>query len=110
MIVRRAASKAAFNPDKMDKVPLAMTENLFAGLNTFEAGQEHKLHTHPGQDKIYFVLQGRGEVAVGEEQSPIGEGDLVVAEAGEEHALSNPGPGRLVALPRQAFRRLRPDR
>jgi quercetin dioxygenase-like cupin family protein len=98
MIVRNAVSKAAFNPDKMGKVSLAMTENLFAGLNTFEAGQEHKLHTHQGQDKIYFVLRGAGEVAVGEEQARIEEGDLVVAEAGEEHALRNPGPGRLVVM------------
>ena len=98
MIVRNAASKAVFNPDKMGKVSLAITENLFAGLNTFEAGQEHKLHTHSGQDKIYFVLQGSGEVAVGEELARIEEGDLVVAEAGEEHALSNSGPGRLVVM------------
>ncbi len=98
MIVQSAVSKAAFNPDKMGKVTLALTENLFAGLNTFEAGQEHKLHTHPGQDKIYFVLRGKAEVTVGEEQTRIEEGDLVVAEAGEEHALSNPGPERLVVM------------
>ena len=98
MIVRSAASKAQFSPDKMGKVSLAMTENLFAGLNTFEAGQEHKLHTHQGQDKIYFVLQGKGAVTVGDEKAAIGEGDLVVAQAGEEHALSNPGPERLVVM------------
>ena len=98
MIVRSAASKAVFNPDKMGKAPLAMSANLFAGLNSFEAGQHHKLHTHPDQDKMYFVLQGKGEVTVAGEQALIGEGDLVLAEAGDEHALSNPGPERLVVM------------
>jgi len=98
MVIRNAASHAAFRNDKMGKATLAAADHLFAGLNAFEPGQEHKLHTHTGQDKFYFVLEGVGEVTVGEQESRIGPGDFVLAKAGEEHALRNPGPGRLIVL------------
>ncbi len=98
MIIQNAASKAEFRPDKMGKSDLALCEHLFAGLNSFEPGQQHQLHTHAGQDKLYFVLEGEGDVTVGSEQARIGPGDLVVARSGEEHSLSNPGPGRLVVM------------
>ena len=98
MIVTNAASRAIFRPDKMGKADLALSEHLFAGLNSFEPGQEHQLHTHAGQDKLYFVLQGEGDVTVGGEQTRIKTGDLVLARSGEEHALKNPGPDRLVVM------------
>lgn len=98
MIVRNVASQAVFQPDKMGKVTLAAGGRVFAGLNCFEPGQTHKLHTHAGQDKLYFVIEGTGEVTVGAETESIGVGDLVLAPSGEEHALSNPGPGRLVVI------------
>jgi mannose-6-phosphate isomerase-like protein (cupin superfamily) len=98
MIIHNAAAKAQFRPDKMDKSDLALSEHVFAGLNCFEPGQQHQLHTHAGQDKLYFVLEGEGDVTVGSEKSRIQPGDLVLARSGEEHSLSNPGPARLVVL------------
>ena len=98
MIVTDAASRAVFRADKMGKADLAASEHLFAGLNSFEPGQEHQLHTHEGQDKLYFVLAGEGSVRVGQTESRIRAGDLVLARSGEEHALSNPGPDRLVVM------------
>ncbi len=98
MIVTNAASRAIFRTDKMGKADLAISEHLFAGLNSFEPGQEHQLHTHAGQDKLYFVLQGQGDVTVGDEETRIKAGDLVLARSGEEHALTNPGPDRLVVM------------
>ena len=98
MILHNAASLARFNPTKMGKSDLAAGAHLFAGLNSFEPGQEHALHTHAGQDKLYFVLEGVGEVTVGAESATIGAGDLVLAQSGEEHSLRNPGPGRLVVM------------
>jgi mannose-6-phosphate isomerase-like protein (cupin superfamily) len=98
MVIRNAVSQAVFRNDKMGKATLAAADHLFAGLNAFEPGQEHKLHTHTGQDKFYFVLEGVGEVTVGEQEALIGPGDFVLARSGEEHALRNPGPGRLIVL------------
>ena len=98
MIIRHAASTAVFNREKMGKATLAATEHLFAGLNAFEPGQEHRLHTHEGQDKFYLVLEGEGEVTVGSQRSRIQPGDFVLAHSGEAHSLNNPGPGRLIVL------------
>jgi quercetin dioxygenase-like cupin family protein len=98
MIIRSAASRAEFRPEKMGKANLVAGENIFAGLNCFEPGQEHQLHSHPGQDKIYYVLEGEGDVTVGDTTERIGPGDLVLAVSDEPHALSNPGPGRLVVM------------
>ena len=98
MIIRNAASTAVFSREKMGKATLASTDLLFAGLNAFEPGHEHRLHTHKGQDKFYLVLEGEGEVTVGTQRSRIKPGDFVLARSGEEHGLRNPGPGRLIVL------------
>ena len=98
MIIRNVGSLAQFRPDKMGKSDLAAAEHLFAGLNAFEPGQQHELHTHAGQDKLYFVLEGEGDVTVGDTTARIGPGDLVLARSGEKHALSNPGPQRLIVM------------
>lgn len=98
MIVTNVAAHAVFRAQKMGKADLASSEHLFAGLNSFEPGQEHQLHTHAGQDKIYFVIEGEGDVTVGSDTQRISAGDLVLARSGEEHALKNPGPQRLVVM------------
>ena len=98
MVIRNAASHAQFRPDKMRKADLASADNLFAGLNAFEPGQQHKLHTHPGQDKLYYVLEGEGDVTVNDQTTRIGPGDLVLAKDGEPHALANNSDQRLVVM------------
>ncbi len=98
MIVRNPVSQAVFRAEKMGKADLVSSEHVFVGLNCFEPGQEHQLHTHPGQDKLYLVLEGAGDVTVNDAVERIGPGDLVLARSGEPHALANPGPGRLVVM------------
>ena len=98
MVISNAASRAVFRADKMGKADLVSADALFAGLNCFEPGQEHALHTHAGQDKLYYVLEGEGDVTVGGETTRVVAGDLVLAKAGEPHAIANPGPGRLVVM------------
>lgn len=98
MIVREISSHAVFSDRKMGKAELLRGHQVFSGLNCFLPGQSHALHTHAGQDKLYFVLEGRGKVTVGTRTDPIEAGDLVLAREGVEHALENPGPGKLVVL------------
>ncbi len=98
MFVSNAAGRATFSPEKMTKGTLAQGESLFAGLNCFEAGQEHTLHAHPGQDKLYFILQGSALVTIGEESRLLSSGDAAMAPSGVQHAIRNPGPGRLVVM------------
>jgi len=98
MVIENVAARAVFRAEKMGKADLVSSEYLFAGLNSFEPGQVHQLHTHAGQDKLYFILEGKGDVTVGDKTSRVGQGDLVLARTGEAHALANPGPERLVVM------------
>ncbi|MCC6389962.1 MAG: cupin domain-containing protein [Bryobacterales bacterium] len=98
MIVTHTLSKAQFSQEKMGNVTIGAGENLYAGLNCFEPGQEHKAHTHAGQDKLYVVLDGSGEVTVGEETAVVSAGDVILAPAGVPHSMRNPGPRRLTVL------------
>ena len=59
---------AKYSPVKMGKTDLVKGEKLFAGLNSLEPGQEHALHAHEGQEKMYFVLEGAGEVQGGDDR------------------------------------------
>jgi quercetin dioxygenase-like cupin family protein len=98
MTIKNAASRAVFRADKMSKADLFSGEQLFAGLNCFEPGQEHALHSHPGQDKLYVVLEGEGEATVGDRTERVAVGAVVAAPDGVPHAMRNPGPARLVVM------------
>lgn len=98
MIVRDVLRRASFSDGKMGKSDLLAGRQVFSGLNCFRPGQTHSLHTHAGQDKLYFVLEGRGVVTVGDETDDVRAGDLVMAREGEPHAVTNPGPKNLVVL------------
>jgi mannose-6-phosphate isomerase-like protein (cupin superfamily) len=98
MIVKSAASRAAFSLEKMGKVSLGAGAHLYAGLNCLLPGQEHSPHVHGDQDKMYLVLEGTGLASCGGEQAAVGPGDLVLAPAGMPHGLKNTGDVNLVAL------------
>lgn len=86
------------NSDRMYKATLFESERLLLGLNCFEPGQSDRVHTHPEQDKFYFVLEGEGEFAIGDEVLTAGEDQTVLAPAGVTHGVRNNGPKRLVIL------------
>ena len=85
-------------PDKVFKSTLFEGERLMLGLNCLDPGQEQRIHTHPSQDKFYFVLEGEGTFVVGEETRTCGSGYSVWAPAGVAHGVSNTGTDRLVVL------------
>ena len=98
MFLKQVSGLAKFAPDKMGKSTLAQGDFLFAGLNSFEPGQEHAPHVHEGQDKMYFVLEGSGVVRVADEEKLLTAGDAAFAPAGVLHSIRNPGPERLVVM------------
>lgn len=98
IIVRAAAGHAEFSPDKLGKVSLVAADHLYAGLNCFLPGQEHQAHTHVDQDKMYLILDGSGEVQLGDEISAVAPGDLILAPAGVVHGIRNTGIDSLVVL------------
>jgi quercetin dioxygenase-like cupin family protein len=98
MFVKQVSSLAKFGADRMGKSDVAQGDFLFAGLNSFEPGQEHAPHAHAGQDKLYIILEGSGMVQVGEQSELLSAGDVAFAPSGVVHSIRNPGPGRLVVM------------
>ena len=98
MFLKNVAALARFVPGKMGKSTLVQGEYLFAGLNAFEPGQEHAPHTHEGQDKLYVVLEGSGEVQIGEQKLLLSAGDTAFAPSGVVHSIRNSGEERLVVM------------
>ena len=68
------------------------------GLNAFEPGQEHALHGHAGQDKVYVVAEGAGLFLLEDTELPMTAGDLLVAPEGVRHGVRNTGTSRLVVI------------
>ena len=84
--------------EKFYKTTLWQGEHAQVGLNCLEPGQTQSVHAHQGADKFYFVLQGQGKFAIGDEEKEAGAGVLVVAPAGIPHGVSNAANERLTLL------------
>src|SRR3954470_17683075 len=96
--VIRPAECAEWRSDKMSKTTLFESARLLVGLNAFEPGQSHALHSHAGMDKVYHVVEGRGVFLLHDREVPMRAGDVLVAPEGIAHGVRNPGPGRLLVL------------
>ena len=94
----RVSEHAKFRPDKMAKIALATTPRAQLDLYCLEPGQDQKPHAHADQDKIYFVLEGRGRVVLGDAAESLEAGEAIVAPAGASHGIANDGTGRLTVL------------
>ena len=89
---------AEFSGEKMRKINLFETKNFFCDVYCLEPGQGQKVHAHEGEDKIYYVLDGRGSFVVGDETRELGERQIVMAPAGAPHGVRNDGDRRLTLL------------
>jgi quercetin dioxygenase-like cupin family protein len=94
----RVRDHVKLQPDRMAKIALATTERAQLDLYCVAPGQSQKPHTHGDQDKIYYVLEGRGRFRVGAEEQALESGDATVARAGVEHGLVNDGTAPLLVL------------
>ncbi len=94
----RPEEHAVFNAEKMGKATLFESERVLVGLNSFEPGQEHKLHAHEGMDKVYHVLAGSGRFLLAEKEIPMEPGVMLIAPSGVPHGVRNDGDERLVVL------------
>lgn len=87
-----------FTPDRMSKVNLFETAEMFCDLYCLEPGQEQRLHHHADATKFYYVIEGRATIQIGGERRTLGPGGLAYAPPGVEHGASNAGPDRAVLL------------
>jgi quercetin dioxygenase-like cupin family protein len=94
----RPEEHAVFDAAKMGKATLFASPRILVGLNSFEPGQEHKLHAHAGLDKVYQVLAGRGLFLLEGDEIAMEPGVMLVAPEGVPHGVRNTGDERLVLL------------
>lgn len=96
--VIRPSEHAAYSTAKMGKSTIFESPRLLVGLNAFEPGQEHALHAHAGQDKVYQVIEGEGLFLLDGRNLQMQAGDLLIAPEGVAHGVRNTGEGRLLVL------------
>jgi mannose-6-phosphate isomerase-like protein (cupin superfamily) len=94
----RPEEHAVYHPHKMGKSTLFRSDRLLVGLNAFEPGQAHELHSHAGMDKVYQVLQGRGVFLLADREIPMEAGVMLIAPEGVPHGIRNTGTERLLVL------------
>jgi mannose-6-phosphate isomerase-like protein (cupin superfamily) len=46
-------------------------------------------HHHPRTEEIYYILEGRGSMQVGDETHPVGPGDAIAIPPGARHQIRN---------------------
>ena len=94
----RPREHAVYSSQKMGKSTIFESPRLLVGLNAFEPGQQHALHAHAGQDKVYQVIEGEGVFLLESGELAMKPGDLLVAPEGVPHGVRNTGSGRLLVL------------
>ena len=98
MEIKSVADSVAFSEEKMKKNALFDSPHLFYDTYCLLPGQAQKVHAHEGSDKVYYVLRGTGRFTVGEEEQDLGEGQAVIARAGDTHGVRNDTQEDLVLL------------
>ncbi len=98
MDIRTIFDACRFSPEKMQKVNLFATNELFLDLYCLEPGQKQKIHIHDASSKTYVVLEGQARFHIGDETKDVRPGQAVVARAGEPHGVENETTGRVVLL------------
>lgn len=48
-------------------------------------------HFHPQTEEIYYLLEGRGRMRIGDEVQIVGPGDAIAIPPGAEHQITNIG-------------------
>ena len=94
----RPEQHAVYDPNKMGKATIFRSDRMLVGLNAFEPGQEHKLHSHAGMDKVYHVLSGSGLFLLEGREISMETGVMLIAPAGVPHGIRNTGTERMLVL------------
>lgn len=98
MDIKDVSKIAEFSQEKMKKTNLFQTGHALCDIYCLEPGQAQKVHTHDDADKIYMVISGEARVRVAGDEQILYKNQIVIAPAGQEHGVSNPGLERLSLL------------
>ena len=68
---------------------LAGARRMVIGRTVFPPGANHDWHRHADAEEFQLLLEGKGTVLNGEEEIPVGPGDIVFTRANEWHGFRN---------------------
>lgn len=74
-------------------------DNLVVSSTWLYRGKQTRGHRHAGQEEVYFFVQGRGRMIVGEEADEpfaVQAGDVVLIPDGAFHRVINDGDGHML--------------
>ncbi|HYD34584.1 MAG TPA: cupin domain-containing protein [Vitreimonas sp.] len=63
-----------------------------------QPGRHFELHSHETLEEVFYILEGEGEITVGEETQVIGPEEAVLIPVKTQHIMKNIGDGPLVYL------------
>lgn len=87
MCIEDYRDQVRFSEEKMVKVNLWGSHRLFADLYCLLPEQSQRVHTHEGEDKIYFLLEGEATCTIGEIEHRLESGGVCIAPAGAPHGV-----------------------
>jgi oxalate decarboxylase/phosphoglucose isomerase-like protein (cupin superfamily) len=70
--------------------------NLVLSSTKLYRGKATRGHSHPGQEEVYFFIQGTGMMIVGEEKFRVSTGDVILIPDGAFHQVINDGEMHLI--------------
>jgi mannose-6-phosphate isomerase-like protein (cupin superfamily) len=94
----RLADRREFRDDKMAKVPVFDSPQMFFDQYCLRPGQAQKPHSHGIEDKIYVVLEGSAVFEIAGETRTLAAGTAVIARSGQAHGVRNESSADLVLL------------
>ena len=74
-------------------------KNLVLSSTKLNRGKQTQGHRHPGQEEVYFFVQGWGKMIVGDEDSApfdVAPGDIILIPDGAFHRVINDGDMNMV--------------
>jgi len=76
----------SYEEGKIISITLAQKEHVGITLFAFAAGEGVSTHSAPG-DAMVYVLDGKANITVGDEEFVVGEGETIVMPANVPHAV-----------------------
>lgn len=97
MVVRNLAQAAPFttkdgsNIRSLLDLSCAPVANQSLAEATIPAGGATARHRHARTEELYYVVQGKGWMELGDDGREVGVGDAILIPPGQAHKLSNQG-------------------
>lgn len=87
-----------FSPEKLTKNNVYSCPQMACDVYCVEPGQSQRVHAHAAEAKVYYVIEGQGDITVGDRTETMGPGQFAFAPAGVMHGLTNNAKERMIAL------------